>query len=153
MMKQQKNPIITELNTKNEEYIKQVLEILNENFQYPWNKNHLGLNNKFQKNLVAIYNKKIIGFISGEIFPPEANILMLAVKKTYQDKGVGKKLLQYFIKEISNQYINQIWLEVSKQNKKALNFYLKNNFKKEYIRKKYYKDGSDAIIMRFQIST
>ena len=44
---------------------------------------------------------------------------------------------------------NQIDIEVS-TNGCTKNFYIKNGFNELYVRKKYYYDGSDAIIMQFK---
>ena len=56
------------------------------------------------------------------------------------------KLLNDKIKEDLPQ-LKKITLEVKASNTKALNFYYKNGFTKIDVRKKYYKDGEDALVL------
>ena len=43
--------------------------------------------------------------------------------------------------------VTKIYLEVSSKNNNAINFYNKNGFNTESIRKSYYSNGDDALIM------
>jgi len=47
--------------------------------------------------------------------------------------------------------VKNIWLEVSSRNKKAIRFYEKRGFLLQDIRKGYYRDGSDALVMRLPV--
>lgn len=69
----------------------------------------------------------------------------LAVSKDERRKGIGFKLLNYFI----NDYLDngdRILLEVASNNEPAIKLYKKCDFKIINIRKKYYKN-IDALIM------
>lgn len=72
-------------------------------------------------------------------------ILKIGVLEEYRSKGVAQKLLEN-IKE------KDIFLEVRESNVAAINFYLKNDFKKISVRKNYYKDNNeDAVIMKMEV--
>ena len=60
--------------------------------------------------------------------------------------GHGLNMLKKYIKGFSHKY--SIYLEVKKNNIKALSMYSKLNFEIVSIRKSYYTDGSDAINMQ-----
>ena len=72
-----------------------------------------------------------------------ADIVYIFVQKEYRNIGVASLLLQTSCTELS---VEQLFLEVSFQNKTAINFYTKNKFKIINIRKNYYKN-SDAFVM------
>ena len=114
-----------------------------------WNQNMLFevLANKTDKSLwIYEVDYDVIGFIIDMRFKNEISILNVAIHRSLQGMGHGLKMLEEYLKNFSNKY--SIYLEVNKNNIKALNMYTKLNFKKVYIRKKYYSDGSDAINMQ-----
>ena len=113
-----------------------------------WNQNQW--ENELEKDYVTaigIYlNNSILGVcVFYKIFD-EAEIRYLSVHPSYQRRGLGKKLIYKILKECKNKKIRRIFLEVSLKNKKALSFYDYFGFYTINIRKKYYKDGSDALL-------
>ncbi len=78
---------------------------------------------------------------------PEVTILNFAIHKKYQQQGFGSQLLKYLIKQLKNKGCNKIFLEVDASNEIAQNIYKKFGFQFLYIRKKYYSNGKDAIVM------
>ena len=87
-----------------------------------------------------IYNDSLISFILGDLFNiekiSEYEILLLYVCKHFRKKGLGKELIN--IIEENNSCLKKIYLEVSKNNSKAISFYTKMKFKTTYTRKKYF---------------
>ena len=59
----------------------------------------------------------------------------LIVNKTYQNNGLGRKILLWAIKNIRNNSDEPIVLHVAKWNEKALKLYLDNGFKISKIEK------------------
>ena len=78
---------------------------------------------------------KIIGFVIFYHIKDEVEIIQIGIIKPYQRKNYGTLI----INKIKKLNIKRIFLEVSVKNSKAINFYLKNGFKKIGIRKGYYK--------------
>ena len=76
----------------------------------------------------------------------EISLLNIAIHKCFQGMGHGLKMLKKYIKSLPGKY--SIYLEVNKNNIKALNMYTKLNFERVSIRKSYYTDGGDAINMQ-----
>ena len=113
-----------------------------------WNKNQW--KNELEKDYVTamgIYSEySILGVCVFHKIYNEAEIRYLSVHPSYKRMGLGKKLITKIIQECKNDNINKIFLEVSIKNKQALNFYDKFGFETISVRKKYYKDGSDAIL-------
>ena len=77
---------------------------------------------------------KIIGFVHFFHVKDEIEIIKICIIKSHQRKNYGSML----INEIKKLKIKKIFLEVSVQNVNAINFYLKNGFKKIGVRKGYY---------------
>ena len=100
--------------------------------------------NPFEKTYAYFMDDEIIGFISASIIYERAEIEYFVVSEEYRGKGYAQKLLDYLISNISNG--DNISLEVRCNNERAINFYLKNGFKKAATRENYY-NNEDAYLM------
>ena len=143
--------------------VDEILEIESESFIDPWKKENLESEfqtNPFARILVAELNNKVIGFIIYYITFNSSKIAQSAVKKEYRKQGVGEALMNEMInliisnnkllkdeKEIEENFIETMTLEVRESNTKAINLYKKLGFKE--LRKKpgYYKDGETALYL------
>jgi len=130
--------------------LKNVLNIELTVYEKPyWNQNMLFevLANKTDKNLwIYEVDNDVVGFIIDMRYKDEINLLNIAIHKCLQGMGHGLKMLKKYIKSLPCKY--SIYLEVNKNNIKALNMYTKFNFERVSIRKSYYTDGGDAINMQ-----
>ncbi len=86
---------------------------------------------------------ELIGYISFKQHEDCYDIYNILVIKKYQRQGYGTML----IKRLQH---NDIYLEVNKRNKNAINLYKKLSFKVVRTIKNYYNDGSDAYVMHFR---
>jgi ribosomal-protein-alanine N-acetyltransferase len=103
--------------------------------------------NKTDKRLwIYEVNNDVVGFIIDMRHKDEISLLNIAIHKCMQGMGHGLKMLKKYIKSLPEKY--SIYLEVNKNNIKALNMYTKLNFDRVSIRKSYYADGGDAINMQ-----
>ena len=106
--------------------------------------------NELKKDLITamgiFLNNEILGVCVFHKIFDEAEIRYLSIHPSYKRKGLGKKLIYKIIRECKNKNIKRIFLEVSLKNKQALSFYDYIGFKTISVRKKYYKDGSDALL-------
>tara|TARA_B100000212_G_C27064962_1_gene401443 strand:- start:9 stop:446 length:438 start_codon:yes stop_codon:yes gene_type:complete len=113
-----------------------------------WNENQW--KNELEKDYVTaigIYlNKLILGVCVFHKIYNEVEIRYLSIHPSYKRKGLGKQLIFKIFKKCKNEQVNRIFLEVSINNKQALSFYDYIGFETISIRKKYYKDGSDALL-------
>ncbi len=98
--------------------------------------------NRCWDNFYLIYIKrqnkrKLVGFIGiefnwfdEELLERGAIIHEFAIRKEYQSRGIGGKVLRYLLNNISRYNIKKIILTVGEDNEKALRFYEKLGFKK-----------------------
>lgn len=98
--------------------------------------------NSMANYFICEENKQIIGYISSWI-SDNTTILNFCVLKDYQNKGIGSLLFE----EILKIAVGDITLEVRTSNQNAIQFYKKRGFHEVLLRKYYYSDGEDAILM------
>ena len=103
-------------------------------------------NNTDKRLWIYEVNNNVIGFIIDMKYEDEISLLNIAIHKCLQGMGHGLKMLKKYIRSLPGKY--SIYLEVNKNNIKALNLYTKLNFERVSIRKSYYTDGGDAINMQ-----
>ena len=101
----------------------------------------------FETIWVIEIGKKIIGFLIEQRCDNEINLLNVAIDKPFQNKGIGKKLINHYLNIIPAN--SSVFLEVNKANIIARKIYADLNFKNIGMRKNYYNDGGDALIMKY----
>lgn len=97
-----------------------------------------------EKVLVLKEGEEIIGFIMVSLTGDEGEIYRLAVKKDYEGRGYGKLLLGAGHKYMSDKGVKTSFLEVRKNNIRALGLYQKDGYQLYRVRKNYYADLEDA---------
>ena len=128
-----------------------LIEIDKDIFDYP--SSIKDFENYFKEDTVKIWKistQKIIGFVIFYHVRDEIEIIQFGIMKPCQRKNYGSLILNK-IKKLKD--IRKIFLEVSVENNQAINFYLKNGFKKIGIRKAYYKvnkQRTDALRLLFE---
>jgi ribosomal protein S18 acetylase RimI-like enzyme len=91
--------------------------------------------NKNYPQYIAIKNKEVIGWC--DILPKElegfshVGRLGMGLKKSYRNKGIGKKLIEKTIYHSKTIGLEKVELEVFESNKIAIEFYKKFGFKEE----------------------
>ena len=105
---------------------------------------------ELRKNYVYAFacfrNYQVVGICVFQKIFCNAELTYLSIHPTFKRRGLGKKLLKEIFKQCESFAIEKIQLEVSDKNLDALNFYHAFGFKTIGIRKKYYKDGSNALL-------
>ena len=95
---------------------------------------------------LAYDGEEVIGFLAIQENLFEAEVLQIAVKKTYQGQGIASDLFALLPTD------KEIFLEVRKSNQRAQAFYKKERMAVIAERKSYYHDPvEDAIIMKREI--
>lgn len=126
-----------------------ISNILTYEFDDFWNYNVFKseLENKNSKYVVAKLNNEIIGFGGIWFSVDDIHITNIVVKKIYRNQKIGSLILTALIDMCKNQAQKAITLEVNLNNIPAQKLYQKFGFKIVGIRKKYYNNTEDAIIM------
>jgi|SRR3989344_6807685 len=97
--------------------------------------------------------KKSIGYFAISFDKKETicYINYFAIIKIYQGKGFSKLLMKKVINIAKNKNCNKIKLTVWAKNFTAINLYTKFGFHVSGIKKNYYKNGNDKLVMEVEI--
>ena len=98
------------------------------------------------KVVAILLNREIIGIYVVQIIIDEAQLNFFSIKQKYRRKGYGSYLMRNLIKQCEKLSVKKVLLEVSDKNLIAEVFYNKFKFLTVGRRKKYYKNGSDAVL-------
>lgn len=138
-----------------EDNINEVWEIEKKCFNDPWSKNMFTaeLGNSASVFIVARDEEtgKAIGYGGVWTVMDVADITNIAVDEEYRRQGVGGEILRLLIKICKERQVETVNLEVRTDNQKAINLYKKTGFEECGLRKKYYHNRDDALLMALKI--
>jgi ribosomal-protein-alanine N-acetyltransferase len=134
----------------------QIKDILLEEFDDFWTFSMLKQELENTNNLNSTYfvvkkNEEIVGFAGIIKIIDEITIMNIVVKKSKRKLGIGSALLQKLIDFSREQKATSITLEVNYKNEPAIALYQKFGFKQVGLRKKYYHNTDDAVLMTLSI--
>lgn len=123
---------------------------LESNFDNFWNYNVFKneLENGNSKYLIAKIGNEIVGFAGIIPIVDEADISNIVVHKDFRNQKIGSCLLEGLINLASSLGLKCINLEVRESNIPAIKLYEKYGFVVCGLRKKYYNNSENAILMR-----
>ena len=133
--------------------IPEILLIEQESFSEPWSYEALQYEIDYDDSHfeVAIMNNEIAGFCILRRLSVDAEIINVAVSKSYRRFGVGNKLIKSILDYATVNNLQSIYLEVRQSNTAAIALYLKHGFISLGIRKDYYTGPvEDAITMVYK---
>jgi ribosomal-protein-alanine N-acetyltransferase len=132
----------------------QVMELEKAIFSSPWRRSFFlsDLNRSQGLALVAEDEGVILGYTVAW-GTEETHLANLAVSEYERRKGVGGKLLGEVISFAQRTRAQSLYLEVRVSNTIARKFYADHGFVPTYLRKGYYENGEDAIIMEREVQS
>ena len=132
------------------EDLEEIKEILQTDFDDFWNYNVFKgeLQNPNSKYIKATINSVIVGFAGIWKAVDDIHITNIVTKKKLRSHGIANKMMEKLLEMAEREEgINEITLEVNSNNIPAKKLYEKFNFNVVGLRKKYYNNTEDAIIM------
>ena len=95
---------------------------------------------------MSIFCKKdLVGYILAKIALDQADIISFIIKKEFRRKKYGTILFTKFAHYLKAKGVEKIFLEVSKYNIPALNFYFCTGFERVGYRENYYKNKNGNV--------
>ena len=101
-----------------------------------------------RKTWIIELGELMIGYCMVRSGPGEVHLINMAVEPSFQRMGLGKRLVDHFLDQIPAK--SSVFLEVKRGNFPAINLYLEAGFEEIDVRKKYYSDGADAVVMHLK---
>lgn len=131
------------------EHLAQMAEIEREAFDQPWSVNMFipEVEDANAHYIVGTRGDEVVCYAGFHKVLDEAHITNIAVKSSQRGRGIGKFLLGQLIDLAKRLDINYMTLEVKDGNVPAIKLYEGYGFKVEGVRRKYYNNLHDALIM------
>ena len=119
-------------------------------FSDPWSEDAFasGLGNSFFYGIILEEGGQVCGYACQFVIFEDAEILNLAVAPTHRRQGLGKRLLTALEDYAKQKGAERTLLEVREGNQAARSLYLAWGFEAYGIRKNYYENGENAILMQ-----
>ena len=129
-----------------------IADLFEKSFSDGWDENMLrsGFNGGLLHALGAFDGQKLVGVITYSLGIDSADVEDLAVLPEMRRKKIAKLLVIQAIERIKRS-VGKILLEVRETNAAAIALYISVGFKKISVRKKYYADGENALVMAKEI--
>lgn len=105
-----------------------------------------------RRYLVAESGGDIVGYAGLMCIEPVADVQTIAVVPEFEGRGIGSALLTRLIGEARLRGAADVLLEVRADNPRAQQLYVRFGFEQIHVRRRYYRDGVDALIMRLQLA-
>jgi len=91
--------------------------------------------------IVSEVNKKVVGFLLILKNQKDYIIDLIAVKKIYQNLGLGTKMIEFLENIVLKQNKVKIYVSTQSDNKDSIKLYIKNKFKVKYRKYVYHFNG------------
>jgi ribosomal-protein-alanine N-acetyltransferase len=144
------SPVPVSVRPLTPEDLDQVVAIERESFPHPWTVDHFRdeLNSPHAFPLAAVGNDgSVAGFICPFLVLDEGHILDVAVGNTRRGEGIGGLLVETALRLLRERGALRVSLEVRTSNAPAISLYRRLGFEVSGLRKRYYENGEDALLM------
>lgn len=99
--------------------------------------------------VVAEIDGDVVGYATSRVAGDVAELTRVGVMPDHRRTGIGHILVQTMMEQANEA--NRMLLEVSAANEAALKFYASEGFVEIDRRPRYYRDGSDALVLRLPL--
>jgi ribosomal-protein-alanine N-acetyltransferase len=135
-----------------EDDLDRVMELERAIFASPWRRSFfLSDINRPQGLSVVVEDEGVVLGYAVAWGTQEAHLANLAVCEDERGKGIGGRLLDEVVAFARRSKAESIYLEVRVSNTIARKFYSERGFVPTYMRKGYYENGEDAVIMEREV--
>lgn len=122
-------------------------------FPAPWRREFFAaeVGSEHRYNIVARMDGGIAGYLFAMYVFDEMHVNKIAVEASHRRKGIANALMARCFEFAAAHDVTSISLEVRQSNHPAQDFYRFLDFKKSYVRSRYYPDGEAAVVMVRQL--
>ena len=134
-------------------HLSQMVEIEREAFDMPWTESMFipEVENPSAYYIVGTRGDEVVCYGGFHLVLDEAHITNIAVKNTERGRGIGKFLLSELISRARLNGAKYMLLEVRDGNVPAIKLYEGFGFKVVGVRKRYYNNQHDALLMTLDL--
>lgn len=103
-------------------------------------------------NLILYVDNIASGYLCASCVLDECEVLKIIVDKEHRQMRLGTMLINYLFETLKTKGIEKVFLEFRVDNVVAKSFYESIGFESLYRREKYYSDGVDAFVYRYDLN-
>ncbi|HSV31893.1 MAG TPA: ribosomal protein S18-alanine N-acetyltransferase [Atribacteraceae bacterium] len=131
-----------------------VVAIERKAFVQPWSYSLFltELSNRVASYFIGLWDDRVAGYVGLWVVWETAHVTTFAIHPRFRQRGLGKKLLRFALDYSRLRNCREVLLEVRLSNTTAQELYRQFGFKLERVRKRYYSDGEDALVMKKNLS-
>lgn len=136
-----------------EEDLEAIAKLESRCFEDAWPKELLAdvLKYSFLHGFLIEEEGKLLAYACLRVLFETADVDNIAVDEAHRGKGYGDILLSLMETRAAGMGATELLLEVRVSNAPAIGLYQKHGFAKIAVRKKYYENGEDALVMRKEL--
>lgn len=97
--------------------------------------------------LVAADDRTVLGYAGLDLADDVADVMTVAVAPQARGSGLGTRLLRALLTHAADRGAARVMLEVRADNGPALGLYRRQGFAPVRRRRRYYRDGTDALVL------
>lgn len=105
-----------------------------------------------RRYLVAEVDRRAVGYAGLMVIDTTADIQTIGVLPAFEGQGIGRAMLTELLDEARRRGADNVMLEVRADNPRAQQLYTRFGFRQIHTRRRYYRDGVDAWIMRLLLA-
>ena len=130
-------------------HLNDILKVESECFPDPWTEQMFKeeLSGKYSHYFVAEEEGHAVGYMGMWALSGEGHITNVAVGRDFRRRGFARALIKHFIEISKRENLEFMTLEVRASNEPAITLYKSFGFREVGIRKKYYKNTEDALLL------
>ena len=98
-----------------------------------------------------VTGEPVVGHVLFTVAGPCADVLTIAVHPDHRRRGHARALLQHAHDALHSTGVEEVFLEVRADNDGAIALYTAMAYERVGLRRRYYRDGVDAVLMRRDI--
>jgi ribosomal-protein-alanine N-acetyltransferase len=108
---------------------------------------HEELSGPGRRSVVADAEGAVVGYAVTRLAGDVVDLQRIAVAPDHRRAGLGHRLLDHLVVSARADGADRMLLEVSDRNTGAVAFYGAEGFTRLDVRRRYYRDGSDALVL------
>jgi ribosomal-protein-alanine N-acetyltransferase len=105
-----------------------------------------------RRYIVAEVDGSAVGYAGVMVIDTTADIQTIGVLPRFEGQGIGRAMLRELLDEARRRGAETVMLEVRADNPRAQQLYARFGFEQIHTRRKYYRDGVDAWVMRLVLA-
>jgi [ribosomal protein S18]-alanine N-acetyltransferase len=119
--------------------------------EYPWSEELLRqeIEEPLARTALLWEGEELAGYICARMLLGELEILNVATAPAFRRRGVAANLLRHLLQQTRQEGMERAFLEVRAGNEPAQTLYRAFGFRPCGLRRHYYADGEDALLMAY----